>query len=208
VTDRISFRRQGDRLLLVLVDAAFAESAGRASRWCACRPGCTECCQGPFPINALDAWRLREGLEMLEARDPERAAAVRERAGATVRLMTPDFPGDPATGILGDDERAEEGFCERHASLPCPALDLPTGTCDLYESRPISCRTYGPPLRFGDQSLAPCRLWFQGAPPDAIEHARVEPDPEDRERDLLEAVSDGMAGDTLVAFVLAGIAFQ
>ena len=201
--DRYSARRIGDRLLLDVVDAAFADSTRRAGTWCACRVGCTECCHGPFPVNALDAWRLREGLAALEALDPERAEAVRARARDAVQQMTAGFPGEVETGMLGADERAEDTFCERHAKLACPALDPATGACDLYASRPISCRTFGPPVRFGEQELAPCRLWFADAPREVVETARVEPDPEDQERDLLETVNaEGETGDTFVAFAL------
>lgn len=201
--DPYSARRFGDRLLLQVVDAAFAEAAATAGQWSACRVGCTECCRGPFPINALDAWRLREGLMALDARDRPRGAAVRARARQAVEAMKAGFPGDAATGVLGDEGQAEEAFCERHAALPCPALDPATGACDLYEARPVSCRTYGPPLRFGEQELAPCRLWFAGAPPQNVERARVEPDPDDQETDLLEAAqADGATGDTFVAFAL------
>jgi hypothetical protein len=43
-----------------------------------------------------------------------------------------------------------------------------------------------------------------GAPPEAIEHARVEPDPEEAERDLLEAVNaEGEVAETFVAFAVA-----
>lgn len=203
VTDPFTDRRLGDRVLLRLVDEAFAQSASRAGSACACRPGCTECCLGPFPVNALDAWRLKEGLAALEARDPSRAGAVRARARAAVELLTPGFPGDPVSGLLHDDEAAEEAFCEKHAAVPCPALDPASRHCDLYDARPISCRTYGPPVRFGEQVLPPCRLWFVGAAPEAIERARVQPDPEDKERDLLDAVNaDGDVGETFVAFAL------
>ncbi len=201
--DALSVRRLGDRLLLDGVDAAVAEAVRRAGPWCACRVGCTECCHGPFPINAIDAWRLREGLNALRAGDPARADAVQARARRAVTVMADAFPGDAATGELAGDEPAEQAFWERFASMPCPALDGETGACELYESRPVSCRTYGPPIRFGDQALPPCRLWFAGAAAGAVEQARVEPDPNDQERALLEMeLEQGNRGDTIVAFAL------
>jgi Fe-S-cluster containining protein len=196
-------RRFGDRLLLEVVDSAFAESSRLAGHACACRPGCDECCLGPFPINALDAWRLEEGLAALRDSNPARAEAVLARAREAKAVMQEAFPGDPVSGALGEDVDAEAAFCEKFAARPCPALDPETRCCDLYAWRPISCRTVGPPLRFADQRLPPCRLWFQGAPPEAVERARVEPDPEDLERDLIESIGrDGGTGDTIVAFAL------
>ena len=67
----------GDDILIRIVDAAFAEAARRSGSWLLCRPGCTQCCLGEFPITQLDAARLRRGLAELETRDPERAARVR-----------------------------------------------------------------------------------------------------------------------------------
>src|SRR6185503_2437633 len=106
--------------------------------------GCTECCLGPFPITRLDARRLAEGLAELAGRDPEAAAAMRERARQARRALRRGFPGDGATGRLGEDEDARARFFARHGALPCPALDPKSGACGLYAARPLSCRTYGP----------------------------------------------------------------
>jgi hypothetical protein len=54
-------RVHSDEALLADVDAAMARARELAGpRW-VCGPGRTECCHGPFPINALDAHRLRRG---------------------------------------------------------------------------------------------------------------------------------------------------
>jgi Fe-S-cluster containining protein len=192
---------RADRRLLQVIEEAMSEAAARAGERLACRPGCTECCHGPFPINGLDAARLRRGLAELTARDPDRAAAVTARAQAQLRPLMEDFPGDAASGRL-DDSDAADAYFERHGAVPCPALDPATGCCDLYAHRPLSCRTFGPPVRIGDSALPPCRLCFQGAAADEIETCRVAPDP--------HGVEDRMVwrfqaeGETLIAFALAG----
>lgn len=201
--DELSVARS-DRRLLEVIGEAMTEAARRAARegggsWLACRPGCTECCHGPFPINQLDARRLREGMAELAARDPERAAAVIERARAQLPVLREGFPGVPATGVLEEDEEATEPYFARHGSLPCPALDPETGRCDLYAHRPLTCRTFGPPVRIGDSALPPCRLCFQGADAGTVEDCRVEPDPHGIE-DLI--VSRMGEEETLVAFAL------
>lgn len=190
-----------DRRLLQVVEEAMAEAAARAGDRLACRPGCTECCHGPFPINALDARRLRRGLAELAAGDPRRAAAVIERAQAQLPVLLSAFPGDPATGVLADGEEADPYF-ERHGSLPCPALDPATGRCDLYTWRPLSCRTFGPPVRIGGSDLAPCRLCFVGSSAEEIEACRVEPDPHGVEDRMVLRFQAGE--ETLIAFALAG----
>ena len=188
---------RSDRRLLQIIDDAMAEATRRAGDRLACRPGCTGCCHGPFPINGLDAARLRRGLA---EHDPERAAAIVERARALLPVLVPDFPGDAATGELADDDSADAYF-ERHASLPCPVLDPETGRCELYAHRPLSCRTFGPPVRIGDADLPPCDLCFQGSAPEEVEACRVEPDPHGVEDRLVRRF--GAGGETLIAFLLA-----
>lgn len=192
-----------DARLIAVIDAALAESARRAGAHLACRVGCTECCLGPFPITVLDAERLRIGLASVAAHEPARAEAIRRRARAAVEQMRPDFPGDQQTGLLSEDEDAEAAFSARHEQLPCPALDPASGQCELYEWRPISCRTFGPPVLIGHEKLPPCRLCFTGASPAEIDAARVSIDPEGLEDRLLERYAErGVAGETLVAFAL------
>lgn len=194
-----SFER-ADRRLLEIIGEAMSEASMLAGDRLACRPGCTECCHGPFPINGLDAARLRRGLAELASLDPDRAAAVLSRARSQLPLLTAGFPGDPAAGRLADGDAADSYF-EGHAGVPCPVLDPTTGCCDLYAHRPLSCRTFGPPVRIGDSALPPCRLCFQGAGADEVEACRVEPDPhgvEDRMVLRLQA-----AGETLIAFAVA-----
>ncbi|HJX83448.1 MAG TPA: YkgJ family cysteine cluster protein, partial [Candidatus Angelobacter sp.] len=104
----------GDRELVQIIDSALAEAARKSGEWLVCRPGCTQCCMGPFAINQLDATRLRQGLIELETRDPQRAARVRERARESVARLTHEipggFPGNLITGILDEGQDAELKF--------------------------------------------------------------------------------------------------
>ncbi|HET9209998.1 MAG TPA: YkgJ family cysteine cluster protein [Thermoanaerobaculia bacterium] len=192
--------RPSDRRLLQEMDEVMAEAARRAGSWLACRPGCAECCHGPFSINRLDARRLREGMVALMQTDPERAWAVVSRAREQLPILREDFPGDPETGVLADGGAAADPYFTRHGSLPCPALDPATGRCDLYAWRPLTCRTFGPPVRIGESALPPCRLCFQGAPAEMVEACRVEPDPHGLEDRLLAPLGEE---ETLIAFALA-----
>lgn len=195
---------RSDRRLLQVVDGALAEATRLAATpsgsWLACRPGCTECCHGPFPINRLDALRLRCGLAELAEEDPERARAVAERAASQLPLLRAGFPGDPRTGVLSEEADLADDFFARHGGLPCPVLDPQTGRCDLYAHRPLTCRTFGPPVRIGEAVLPPCRLCFQGASEETVEACRMEPDPHGLEDRLLARLGDE---ETLIAFALA-----
>ncbi len=189
----------GDRRLLDSLGAALRSAERRAGRWLACRPGCADCCLGPFPITELDAWRLQRGFARLKDDEPERAAGILERARRAVEAMRDDFPGDPETGRLGEDGPQQDAFFERYAAVPCPLLDPVSRLCDLYAYRPISCRTYGLPVRIGEQKLPPCRLCFQGADAACIEACRVTVDPDGLEDLLLGEVGEG---ETLIAWAL------
>jgi Fe-S-cluster containining protein len=187
-----------DRSLIQIVDAALAESARKSGAWLACHPGCTSCCMGPFAISALDAARLRSGLDELDTADPARAARVRTRAVEWVARNSAAFPGDPQTGALSGDEDAFESFANDE---PCPALDPATGLCDLYASRPMTCRVFGPPVRLGDQELGVCELCFDGATEAEIASCAVDLDLSRIESELLSQMDP--QGETIVAFCLA-----
>jgi Fe-S-cluster containining protein len=193
-----------DGALIQIVDAAMVEAARRSGPWLVCRVGCTECCIGPFPITQLDARRLRRGMTELEASDPARAGCVRERARRYVARTSRDFPGDPRTGLLAEGEDAEARFADFANDEQCPALDPETGACDLYAARPITCRTFGPPVRAGAEAVGVCELCFHGATDAEIAACEVESDPEGVERALLGELEEttGVYGQTIVAFCL------
>jgi Fe-S-cluster containining protein len=194
----------GDSALIQIVDAAVAEAARKSGAWLVCRLGCTQCCIGPFPISQLDARRLRSGLAELEARDPERGMRVRERTRQSVARIVSTFPGDSVTGILAENEEAEERFADFADDEPCPALDPETGACDLYAARPITCRTFGPPVRCGSDAVGVCELCFVGASDDEIAACEMEADVDALESELLEELRQTTAaqGRTIVAFAL------
>ncbi len=189
---------RADARLLRVLDRDFEAAAAAAGPLLLCRPGCRECCHGPFPITRLDLWRLRRGMAAANVDD------VSRRAAAAAKLLTPGFPGDPATGRLLADEGRLDEFFELHRALPCPALDPATGRCELYQWRPVSCRTYGPPARFGKEESPPCPLCFRGASRETIESCRMEPDRDGLEEGILAAmgVSAGEDRETLIAFAL------
>lgn len=190
----------GDTQLVQILDAALADTARRSGDWLACRPGCTQCCIGVFAIDQLDAARLEQGLGELMVNDPERAQAVVERAQRSVNQLSKDFPGDPATGLL--DPAQEERFEDFANDEPCAALDPATGLCDLYGSRPMTCRVFGPPVR-SEEGLGVCELCYHGATEEQI--AACEMPVSGLEEELLEEFeqSSGRRGQTLVAFALA-----
>jgi Fe-S-cluster containining protein len=177
-----------DRELVQIVDAAMSAAVRKSGSWIACRPGCTQCCIGPFPITILDAARLRSGLDELGRSDPQRAAAVRRRSAEYVARLT-RISDDPAEDALSGDFADE---------WPCPALDPDAGTCDLYAARPLTCRTFGPAVSLGGEALGVCELCYHGATEQQIAACRVDADPGNLEDVLL--AGDGR--QTIVALAL------
>jgi len=133
-----------------------AEAVRRSGSWIACKPGCYECCIGPFAISMLDGERLRAGLRELERVDPDRAARVRSRVA--------EYRG-------GEDEL-------------CPVLDPGEGTCDLYEARPITCRIFGPAVRTGGDAIGVCELCYAGASDEEIAACVVDVEIEEDEEEI------------------------
>jgi Fe-S-cluster containining protein len=197
--------KAADRTLIQIIDSAHAEAARRSGAWLACRPGCSQCCIGVFPISQLDVRRLQTGLEDLKQDDPARAARVVDRARESVERLRGGFPGDVETGLLTESEEAEARFEDFANDEPCPALDPETQTCDLYSSRPMTCRVFGPAVRGEGGAVGACELCYQGASDEEIANCAVEMDPDDTESPLtakLEAET-GVRGMTIVAWSLA-----
>jgi Fe-S-cluster containining protein len=193
----------GDGALIQIVDAALADATERSGEWLVCRPGCTQCCVGVFAINQLDAARLRQGLADLETNDPERADRIHKRVRESIRRLSPNFPGNAKTGVLDEGPEAEERFADFANDEVCPVLDPQTGLCDLYGARPMTCRTFGPPVRSED-GLGVCELCFHGATDEQIAACEMIPDPDDLESKLLAKAekSTGRVGRTIVSFSL------
>lgn len=195
--------------LIQIVDAALASAAARSGHHLVCKPGCTQCCHGVFPISHEDAARLREGLRIIEQTAPAKAGRIRCRVAESLTRLTPLFPGDSTTGILA--EGYENSFLftdESEGSLgdnePCPVLDPTTGTCDLYEHRPIVCRTFGPPMRTADGNLATCELCYTHASTEEIEACELDPAIPSLEQQSNEAFNAayGTHGETIIAYAL------
>ena len=192
-----------DSELIQIMDASFADAARRAGPWLACKPGCTQCCHGAFAINALDAARLRAGMEVLAASNPALDAELRSRANSWIATYAASFPGNPTTGTLGTTEAEQEAFEDFANEAPCPALNPATGLCDIYEFRPMTCRVFGPPVRVESEeangALACCELCFIGASSETIAACEMQV-PHELEDEILAELHNST--ETLVAFAL------
>jgi Fe-S-cluster containining protein len=193
-----------DTELVQILDAALAGAARRAGEWLVCRVGCTQCCYGAFAINALDAARLRSGMQILRVAKPALAAEIESRARSWIAAHGAAFPGDLETGRLGQTEAEQERFEAFANEAACPALDEATGRCGVYAWRPMTCRVFGPPVRMDagaddGAALGHCELCFHGASEAEVAACEM-PVPHELEQELLDQVED--TGETVVAFAL------
>jgi Fe-S-cluster containining protein len=193
-----------DRKLVQIIDAALADAAHRSGAWLACKPGCTQCCVGVFAINQLDSARLREGLAVLRKSDGSRARRIVARSRESVERLSAEFPGNCETGVLDVGEDAEREFADFANDEVCPVLDPATGLCDLYDWRPMTCRTFGPPVA-SEGGLGVCELCYKEASAKEIAACEMVVDPDGIESKLVKSVekSAGVSGETIVAWCLA-----
>jgi Fe-S-cluster containining protein len=148
---------------------------------------------------------LRDALNDLAATDSERAARIRTRVAESLARLAPHFPGNLTTGILDEDYETSFLFTEELGdNEPCPVLDPTTGTCDLYESRPIVCRTFGPPMRTPDDNLATCELCYIHATTEEIVACELDSTIPAKEAASSEAYNAAhhLHGETIIAYAL------
>jgi len=202
----ILLKRVSDQLIQI-VDAALASTTLRSGPHLACRPGCTQCCHGVFPISQQDAARLRESLTALDQSNTDKAQRIRTRVADSLTRIAPLFPGDRDTGILSEDYENSPLFADEDSigdNEPCPVLDPTAGTCDLYEARPIVCRTFGPPMRTADGDLATCELCYITATTEEIAASELDPAVPAQEAASNEAfnAAHNLHGETIIAYAL------
>lgn len=119
-----------------------------------CRRGCSHCCVGLFPVTILDRQEIRRGLRRLP--DGERLAIERKAAEQVERLLA-------STAILTDPfidtwlDRDLDRLVEQFDDVPCPALQG-DGTCAVYNSRPLVCRSMGIPSEREGVVHGACRV--------------------------------------------------
>ncbi|MBK7928159.1 MAG: YkgJ family cysteine cluster protein [Bryobacterales bacterium] len=162
---------------LRILGQGLAQAHARAGEHAHCHRGCFSCCLGPFPITALDALRLQRGLDALHLADPPRALRLSARAAEAWAALLPHFPGNPATATLDESAAEQTLYSPTLQMLPCPALDLESGACELYHHRPVACRTFGFAVTLDGTRLDPCSLNYAGLSREQWEPLRLTLDP-------------------------------
>lgn len=149
------------RRLLTQADEHFRTVAAAQPVNVTCGNGCSFCCYGLFEISAADVATVAEGLDAL---DPKARSRLLRKARKII--LDTDHP---SLSSITPEEKDE--FFERVQAVPCPALN-DEGRCEIYDNRPLVCRTFGLPLRDGDQYYGEvCELNFQQAGEEELQMA-------------------------------------
>jgi hypothetical protein len=112
---------------------AFAHEVATAQRGhMQCRAGCAGCCHADLSVSAVEAAAIRAHLASLPA--PARAALRQRAAAATAPSAEP-----PRCLMLDADDR-----------------------CQIYEARPLVCRTQGLPLRYSAELIPASAVRLRG----------------------------------------------
>ena len=150
----------------------------------------------------MDAARLRAGLDTVPTLQRNRIMARAAESVSVLRNL--GYPGDPVSGVL--DEKTVENilYLPEFLNLPCPALDLESGSCSLYMHRPVACRVYGLAILLDGMQMPHCRLNYSGATPQEIEERRAEIETSAAGDAALDEflAAGGREGQTVVAFAL------
>jgi Fe-S-cluster containining protein len=143
----------GYKTILDRADAFFRSVTETQPQNLQCGRGCSLCCYGLFEIGSGDVPLIAEGLAGLH---PMRRKKIIRRAMEIVAETR-----HPNLRECSSTEKEE--FFARTESTPCPNLD-DSGSCMIYESRPLVCRTFGLPLRDGKRYIGDvCELNFTAA---------------------------------------------
>lgn len=108
-----------------------------------CRRGCHHCCIGVFPVTILDQEKLQRGLALLPQ---EQRHAIQQKAGEQAERISSIFQGLADNRFLDEwPDQEIDRVVELFSDLPCPALQA-DGSCGVYQSRPLTCRSMGIPF--------------------------------------------------------------
>jgi Fe-S-cluster containining protein len=146
-------------------------------------------------------------VEMRE-KNPRLASEIEGRAKKWLAENGVEFPGSLTTGLLGESDEERARFEEYANDAACPALNLETGLCDVYEARPMTCRVFGPPVRVdaggaGDvKALGHCEICFTEATEEEVQKCEMSV-PHELEAEVLKELEGAEnLGETLVVFAL------
>ena len=130
------------------VEAVFKQVQTEYGECVTCKVGCSDCCHALFDLTLIEAMFIKHQFDKVIPKE-ERQKII-ERANVADRKVyklkreasKAHQEGKPENEIL-------EGMAQQR--IRCPLLD-DEEKCEMYESRPITCRLYGIPTVIGGKS--------------------------------------------------------
>lgn len=136
------------KTLVDQADAVFKRVQEEYNECVACKVGCADCCHALFDLTLIEAMFIKSQFDKVvseeqRARLIERANTADRKVYKLKRDASKAYQnGEPENKIL--EKMAEQ-------RIRCPLLD-DSDKCELYESRPITCRLYGIPTVIGGKA--------------------------------------------------------
>lgn len=134
--------------LVSQVETVFEKVQQEYSECVTCKAGCADCCHALFDLTLIEAMFIKSQFDKIIPQDArkkiiERANEADRKVYKIKRKASKEF----------QDGRSETEILEEMAvqRVRCPLLDS-DDKCELYESRPITCRLYGIPTVIGDKA--------------------------------------------------------
>ncbi len=130
------------------VEAVFNQVQTEYGECVTCKVGCSDCCHALFDLTLIEAMFIKNQFDKVIPKE-ERQKII-ERANAADRKVyklkreasKAHQEGKPENEILEDMAQQR---------IRCPLLDEEE-KCEMYESRPITCRLYGIPTVIGGKA--------------------------------------------------------
>jgi Fe-S-cluster containining protein len=136
------------KALVKQVDVVFEKVSQEFSECVVCEIGCADCCHALFDLSLVEAMFIKRQFEKLIPSD--KRDEIIERANTADRKV---YKLKRAASKALHEGKPENEILEDMAAqrIRCPLLD-DHNQCELYNSRPITCRLYGIPTQIGDKA--------------------------------------------------------
>ena len=134
--------------LVEQVDAVFQQVKSEYGECVACKVGCADCCHALFDLTLVEAMFIKHQFDKVIPKEARKK--IIHRANVADRKV---YKLKRAASKAHQEGKSENEILEEMAvqRIRCPLLDE-GDKCDLYESRPITCRLYGIPTVIGGKA--------------------------------------------------------
>ena len=131
--------------LVEQVEAIFKQVQTEYSECVACKVGCSDCCHALFDLTLIEAMFIKHQFDKVIPEEDRQM--IIERANAADRKV---YKLKREASKAHQEGKSEDEILKEMAEkrIRCPLLD-DDDKCEMYESRPITCRLYGIPTVIG-----------------------------------------------------------